>query len=71
MVKIEKEKLIIEVKTLSPEELLEEYKKSMLQSIQNLRILGAEESKIESTIYFCLHLVMEMLDLDDNVEEKL
>ena len=65
MVKIENEKLVIEIENSTPEELLKELIKSIIGILQNIRLdetVGLRE--LESNHYFLLELLKNMIDYE-------
>ena len=66
MVKIENEKLVIEIENSTPEELRKELVKSIVGILQNVKMdetIGLRE--LESNQYFLLELLKNMIDYEN------
>ena len=66
MVKIENEKLVIEIENSTPEELLKELIKSIIGILQNIKLDETVDLReLESNQYFLLELLKNMIDYEN------
>ena len=66
MVKIENEKLVIEIENSTPEELRKEHVKSIIGILQNVRLDETVDlSELESNTFFLLELLKNLIDYEN------